>query len=310
YKIFSTDDSYTDHDSLVSYLQVPEGIGPVRSLAKEITSGIRTAPEKASAIKQYLLKNYRYSLKTDQPQGSTTVIEHFLFTSLRGYCEHFATAMVLMLRSVGMPARLVTGFSSSQKNDLGDYYILRQSDAHSWVEAFIDGRWILYDPTPPSFAARKNILFLIIDLLRLNWDRYVVGFSSDDQKAMVRYITGPGKRQNSLLPDGWRGAAGVFAFLMTALIIFRFLRRKKSTRRLGRVSVPYVQLRKKISASGGHITPSSTASDVLRQSRGISTFNQARIERFLKAYQRLRFSGLESEVLLRDFERLGKQLEN
>ena len=77
-------------------------------------------------------------------------IGDFLFRYRSGHCEYFATAMVLMLRSQGIPARFVTGFLGGENNRLG-YYIVRQSNAHAWVEAYLpDSGWTVFDPTPPA----------------------------------------------------------------------------------------------------------------------------------------------------------------
>ncbi|MCK5506520.1 MAG: DUF3488 domain-containing protein, partial [Thermodesulfovibrionia bacterium] len=132
YRILSIDGFYVDRNHLGSYLQFPDGFVRVGSLTGEIAEGAQSDLKSAYQIRDYLLKNYRYSLYTEMPEAGSNAIEHFLFNSKKGYCEHFATAMTLMLRSINIPARLVTGFLGSQKNAFSDYYVIRQSDAHSW----------------------------------------------------------------------------------------------------------------------------------------------------------------------------------
>ena len=79
-------------------------------------------------------------------------VSDFLFESKAGHCEFFASAMVLLLRSVNMPARYVNGFRSGEWNDIGQYYLVRHKDAHSWVEAFFYPiGWYPFDPTPQGF---------------------------------------------------------------------------------------------------------------------------------------------------------------
>lgn len=190
YKLYSVESYYYDNINIGSYLQFPDNMPSVRKLAEEITDESVENLKKAEKIKDYLLGNYTYSLSAGKPPDGSNVIEYFLLKSKKGYCEHFATTMVLMLRSVNIPARLVTGFLSSQKNDFGNYYLVRQSDAHSWVEAFIDGRWMIFDPTPPADISRKSTLLLFLDMIRLNWNRYVVGFSSYDQRQAANYLLG------------------------------------------------------------------------------------------------------------------------
>ena len=118
-------------------------------------------------------------------------VDDFLFNSKRGYCEHYASAMVLMLRTIGIPARIVTGFYGGEFNEYGGYVIVRQSNAHSWVEAAIDGRWRLFDPTPPVVERRASAIGYLLDMLRMKWNRYVVAFSASDQKEIIRTLSMP-----------------------------------------------------------------------------------------------------------------------
>lgn len=163
----------------------PEG-GKISALAGEIAQG-KTAFEKASAIEKYLKANYNYTL-SPRTKGGSGPLEDFLFYSKEGYCEHFATSMVMLLRASGIPSRLVTGFLEGEWNELGGYFIVRQQDAHSWVEAYIDGvGWMRFDPTPsvPTPAHRPSILSLYLDLMKLKWNRYIIQFSFSDQRRMA-----------------------------------------------------------------------------------------------------------------------------
>ncbi len=115
-------------------------------------------------------------------------IEEFLLTTKEGHCEYFASAMVLLLRSEGIPARLVTGFLGAEISRFEDYYVVRQSNAHAWVEAYVDGSgWITLDPTPPDgrpgvepqeFGA---VFAQVWDYISFRWDRYVLTFGFADQ---------------------------------------------------------------------------------------------------------------------------------
>ncbi|HEX2164378.1 MAG TPA: DUF3488 and transglutaminase-like domain-containing protein, partial [Thermoanaerobaculia bacterium] len=110
-----------------------------------------TAPlgEKARRLERYLIDNYEYTLDLVGRPGDEA-IQRFLFDDRRGHCEYFASALVLLLRSQGVHARLVTGFLGGERNALG-LHVVRQSNAHAWVEAWIPGEgWRTLDPTPPS----------------------------------------------------------------------------------------------------------------------------------------------------------------
>ena len=179
-------------DNISDYLQFPSDFKKIGEFTDEITKNSKTGIEKASKIENYLKTNYKYSLKTSPPAAGINPIENFLFNSKTGYCEHYATAMALMLRHAGIPSRIVTGFAGGEKNKYGGYIIVRQSDAHSWVEAVIDGKWKRFDPTPPAPQPKMPSLpSCILTPWGLKWYRYVVNFSSSDQKNLISYISMP-----------------------------------------------------------------------------------------------------------------------
>jgi len=174
------------------FLQLPDMSPRVAELAREVTSKSRTPYDMAKAIEQHLQLNYQYSLDVGS-DAPVSPVEDFLFTRKTGYCEHYATAMVVMLRALGIPARLVTGFLPGEWNDFGNYYTVRQRDAHAWVEVFYPrSGWVTFDPTP-SVAGAASIPFWtkagkIVDSVRLRWDRYVIQYSFRDQMAAVQSI--------------------------------------------------------------------------------------------------------------------------
>jgi hypothetical protein len=139
-----------------------------------------------------------------------TPLDAFLFTAHRGHCEYFASAMAIMLRTLEIPSRNVTGFVGGRYNPYGGYYALRQGDAHSWVEAYIEGRgWVTFDPTPPSRAAvgpRQSLwadLQALIDAVRTRWMTSVVGYDLRTQVTMLRRLARLFAAQ-----DGSAGASG------------------------------------------------------------------------------------------------------
>ncbi len=171
------------------YLQLPELSGRMAELAQQVAGTAATPYDKTIAIRHHLLTSYRYSLDTGTTV-STRPIEDFLFTRKTGYCEHYATAMVLMLRSLGVPARLVTGFLATEWNEYGSYYTVRQRDAHAWVEVYFPhSGWITMDPTPDSSAASSLSAWdefqRIGESFRLQWDRVFIRYSARDQLAVV-----------------------------------------------------------------------------------------------------------------------------
>jgi hypothetical protein len=171
------------------YLQTPSGEKRVGALAFEISKDKPTDWERAKAINDYLKQNHRYTLNPKRGAGPTP-LEDFLFFSKEGYCEHYATAMVMLLRHLGIPSRIVTGFLQGQWNRYGNYFLVRQQDAHSWVEAYIPGRgWTTFDPTPSqglTTPVEASWLGLFVDSLRWRWARHIVNYTLTDQIQMAR----------------------------------------------------------------------------------------------------------------------------
>jgi transglutaminase-like putative cysteine protease len=201
------------------YLQLPPGSEHIAELARRVTDPVSPTYEKTTAVLTHLLSNYSYSLEADTT-ASNHPIEEFLFSRKTGYCEHYATAMVLMLRSIGIPSRLVTGFLATEWNDFGNYFTVRQRDAHAWVEVFYpQAGWITMDPTPSNTAAVAPSLWVAFqrasESLRLHWDRVFIRYSGRDQLAIIHSL-----RESS---DSARDALGQLTSRLGE-VTFRFAR--------------------------------------------------------------------------------------
>ncbi|MDQ6918805.1 MAG: transglutaminase domain-containing protein, partial [Candidatus Dormibacteraeota bacterium] len=122
----------------------------IKALADQVTAKLTNNYDKAAAIESYLRSNYTYTLTPPVPKdGTTDPIGAFLFDAKTGYCEYFATAMGDMLRAEGIPTRLVNGFGPGTYDSKIKQYVVKESDAHTWVEAFFPGYgWIPFEPTP------------------------------------------------------------------------------------------------------------------------------------------------------------------
>jgi len=140
---------------------------------------------KAQALERYLQTGYRYTLATNAPLGADPV-EWFLFTARGGHCEFFASAMVLLLRTLGIPARLQTGFAGGQSLGEGEF-LIRDANAHAWVLAYVRGRWRIFDPTPPEGRPGLEVSSSRWDpravwaQMEAFWDRWILTFSLADQ---------------------------------------------------------------------------------------------------------------------------------
>lgn len=135
------------------YLQLPQEVPDrVRLLADKLTQGAGNPYDKVKAIETYLSSNYQYDLTVSAAPAGRDVVDYFLFDLGKGYCTYHSTAMVVMLRSIGIPARWVKGFATGTVDPDTGVYKVNMSDAHAWVEVyFADFGWVPFDPTP-SFA--------------------------------------------------------------------------------------------------------------------------------------------------------------
>ena len=181
----------------------------IESLAQQITAGATTVYDRAALVQSYLEKNYQYTT-TDLPRSETDPVSHFLFKKKMGHCEYFATAMVLLLRHVKIPSRLVNGFLEGEYNEIGEFYTVRQSDAHSWVEVYFgNGLWIQFDPSPRSVAGPgggRSIWEIInprkiFDSISFFWDRYILIFSAQDQIDVLSTIRERYRKLNETLRE-------------------------------------------------------------------------------------------------------------
>jgi protein-glutamine gamma-glutamyltransferase len=183
--------SYPD-DVRQTYLQLPSNLDPrIPELARTVSGNAKNPYDQSLAIEQYFHSKFSYTLDiTGAPQRDP--LAHFLFDTKAGYCEYFATAMAVMLRTLGIPSREVNGFLPGEYNDLGGDYIVRASDAHSWVEAYFPGSgWVTFDPTPPSNdqgAGLFSRLSLYIDWLQLTWNEWVINYDFSHQISLARNV--------------------------------------------------------------------------------------------------------------------------
>ncbi|HEY3270462.1 MAG TPA: transglutaminaseTgpA domain-containing protein [Geothrix sp.] len=173
------------------------GLEPEHEAARRwslrLAPGILPTPELARVLER-ALRGFHYTL--DNPSGrAANPLEDFLDRTQAGHCEYFASAMTLMLRARGVPARVVNGFRLGPWIPEGGYFRVSQDQAHSWVEYWDQGRWHVADPTPAAAGldsrggpAGLDLLSRWLDTLRYHWDRHVVRFSDQDQVAGLSWI--------------------------------------------------------------------------------------------------------------------------
>ena len=184
--------SYTA--SSFRYLQLPT---PLDSRIPELAGSIiqkenaRNSYDAARAIESALRSDYGYSLEM-KATGSDPLSD-FLFNVREGHCEYFSTAMAVMLRSQGIPARVVNGFLTGEYNQAAAAYTVRQSDAHSWVEVYFPATksWVTFDPTPAAgrttsqHTGLAGLLGKYAEAFELMWFQYVIGYDKQEQRSLA-----------------------------------------------------------------------------------------------------------------------------
>ncbi len=194
------------------YLQLPPLDPRVLALAEQVTAGLYTQFDRARAIADHLRRSYGYTLEfpDHEPQDP---IAYFLFERKKGHCEYFASAMAVMLRAIGIPSRLVNGFQSGTFNPISNQYVIRASDAHSWVEAYLEARgWTTFDPTPPDPSAHTGGLLaklaLWTDAADTFWQDWVLRYDRGRQFFLAAQLDGASRRLRLGWLGRWSGIVG------------------------------------------------------------------------------------------------------
>jgi transglutaminase-like putative cysteine protease len=190
-------------DAREHYLRLRQLDPRVRELAENVTAGWFTQLDRARAIENHLRSSYGYTLDLPDHEAADP-IAYFLFERKKGHCEYFASAMAVMLRAVGIPARLVNGFQSGTFNPISSQYVIRASDAHSWVEAYLESRgWTTFDPTPADPSARPNGLLakfsLWTDAADTFWQDWVLRYDQGRQLILASQLQNSSRQ----LRMGW-----------------------------------------------------------------------------------------------------------
>ena len=181
-----------------SLLQLPNSlnISRISALASRVAVRASTPYEKARKIESFLMNEYRYTLRggalhSDRP------IEDFLFNIKSGHCELFSTAMILMLRTQGVPCRLAVGFHGGEYRQAENSFTVRQCDAHTWVEVLDESRgWMRFDPTPsaPLTIYAERIYFKklsdLVSAISEKWEEFILGYNNRLQASMAGKVYG------------------------------------------------------------------------------------------------------------------------
>ena len=197
-----------------AFLQLPRGSNPrTRALAQQWRAqGLDDRAIVKAALDMFRGKDFYYTLRP--PVLGRNSVDEFLFDTHRGFCEHYSSSFTVLMRAAGIPARVVTGYQGGSRNNYGDYYLVRQSDAHAWSEVWLAGQgWVRVDPTAavspqriekgigaalegtgdlPAYLDPSRRSYQLRAMLQAQWDwanaewnRWVLGYGPDLQQEIL-----------------------------------------------------------------------------------------------------------------------------
>lgn len=196
--------SALDTEDMGKFTQYLPSLKRIPALAKRVTAGATTNRQRAEMIDKFLAEGeYTYSLG-GAPPPNVDPVEWFLFEAKTGHCEYYSSSMALMLRSLGVPARVVNGFNPGTFDPFSGTWVVRERNAHSWCEVFLDGEgWVEFDPTTGNGREQDSTLAQrmgldqmkfyqvtmgVLNQLDFEWQRCVVSFSVSMQWGILKSL--------------------------------------------------------------------------------------------------------------------------
>jgi protein-glutamine gamma-glutamyltransferase len=329
---------------LANYGQMPPLDPRIPKLAQQITAQKNNNYDRTVAIENYLRTHFGYTLQLSRTRPHDPLAE-FLFVRKQGHCEYFASSMAIMLRTLGIPSRVVNGFRSGEFNDLTSQYLVRESDAHSWVEAYFPGYgWMTFDPTPAAAIESRtgwDRAGLYLDAMASFWREWVVSYDASHQASLGQIATHRGlqwfqqirewmaKEYASILsvarrsktklaerPLQW-GLPGLFAIVALALVISarrwsRIFRRAnlsgnpaKSPR--AAAAIWYERMTRRMARKGWRKLPSQTPAEFLTSIEDVII--KGRVAKFTTRYESARFgdSVEDAGILPKLYEEISRE---
>ena len=309
---------------LSKYLYLPSLDSRISSLAEEITARAPSNYDKAAALEQYLSTHFGYTLQLPRTLPRDP-LANFLFERKTGHCEYFASSMAVMLRSLRIPSRIVTGFRGGEFNDLTGQYLVRASDAHSWVEAYFPGSgWVTFDPTPAGGVPARtgwSRLRLYADAAASFWREWIINYDINHQRALGKdaatntrrffdeallwiqqkhhALLGWARRahrQFTKFPARWLG--GILGLVGILIVLLNLRRMASALRNRGLRTHPerapreaaalwYDQMVRRMAGLGWRKSPSQTPLDFVAAIQEATL--QKKVARFTRAYESARF---------------------
>ena len=311
---------------LFRYLQLPADAAP---RARQLATQWRNAAANDADVVKQALRHFReqaFYYTREPPLMTGDTVDEFLFERRRGFCEHYASAFAVLMRAAGVPARIVTGYLGGETNPLGDYFLVRQSDAHAWAEVWLpDQGWVRVDPTteippsrvensedlqriapeaartlaPPGWATRAwRQLGYGMDNVNHYWNQWIVNYNERQQLALVGGLLS----RLGLKDIDWRDMVGALVagislvLVALALPLLRVHRRKRDA-----ISAVYARFCRKLARHGLPRDPAEGPRDFARRAARTLPAKAAAIVDISQQYQQLRYAPRAPAQALRRF---------
>ena len=279
-----------------AYVQLPSELPErVGELARTITAGLTSEYDRVQAVQSWIRRNTTYDLNVPRDPPGVDAVDHFLFVTKTGFCEQIASSLAIMLRTIGIPTRLVTGYGPGERNPLTGYFEVKQSDAHAWVEVYYPGiGWVPYDPTfgVPEAAPHPSSRFIGGEVLAA-----VGRFLSTAVPQPVKDLFRNAGHGIEVVWGGLHGVRslpilGVLGLLMWALITRRRRRSGLPTQPLALGA--YLDLTQALASRGHPLMEHATPREYLRRVTADPAIERAVVaeaEVIVATFERDRFSG-------------------
>ena len=275
----------------------------------------------SSVLQHFSQQDFYYTLSP--PLLGEHAMDEFLFSTRRGFCEHYASAFVYLMRAAGIPARIVVGYQGGAMHPFDDYMIVRQSDAHAWTEVWIeDDGWIRIDPTAavsptriengiqnaglerdllPSILVSDNALFqrarYAWDSFHNNWNQWVIGFDQDRQQQLLESIGLEDVTISNLVI--WL----VIALTLATGLVAWWMLRKESVWQKDLIRRHYDKYCRKLEKAGISYRPYESASELMARAARVLPNKQQEMAMITADYQHLRYGNEDNELRRKRFVR-------
>jgi len=310
---------------LADWLSLPEGFNlRARELAGQLQQR-ETAPGDGRDLRlvRATLDHFRnggYAYTLNPPRLGKNSVDEFLLDTKAGFCEHYSSAFVVLMRSLGVPARVVTGYQGGELNPIDGFVTIRQADAHAWAEVWLTGRgWVRVDPTsvvapiridPATEEARKaderTPAFASSNWLRVwrfnweavqnSWNQYVLSYSLDRQRALVGMLG---------LAPRWESVAGILAVIVGVLLAGMALVSMRPRTVSDPLGDTFRLLREKLERAGVHTEEHCGPRALYRRARmTLAKSDAQRARKLLSRYERMRYSRSSEGVIAADVRAL------